>query len=100
MGMKNSNVSPTVMKGAELSVGDDVTVRFRIADQDHVDVPDALARAIDKRKSAKLVWDSLTAGKKRALAFHVSNAKTAPTQAKRVADVIEALEKHDGKLRR
>lgn len=93
-------VSPEVMKGASLSLGDTVSVRFRIADQNHVDVPDALTRAIDNLKTAKLIWEGLTAGKRRALAFHVSNAKTAPTQTKRIADVIEALTKFDGKLRR
>ncbi|MEM6485030.1 MAG: YdeI/OmpD-associated family protein [Pseudomonadota bacterium] len=93
-------VSPEVMKGASLSLEDTVSVRFRIADQEHVDVPEALTREIDRLESAKLVWDSLTAGKRRALAFHVSNAKTAPTQAKRVAEVIDALENRNGKLRR
>ncbi|MEM6483464.1 MAG: YdeI/OmpD-associated family protein [Pseudomonadota bacterium] len=93
-------VSPEVMKGASLSVGDKVSVRLRVADQDHVDVPDSLTLAIDSLQPAKLIWDGLTAGKRRALAFHVSNAKTPPTQAKRIAEVIEALTKFDGKLRR
>ncbi|MEO0364709.1 MAG: YdeI/OmpD-associated family protein [Pseudomonadota bacterium] len=93
-------VSPEVMKGAELSLGDTVTVRFRIADQNHVDVPDALLRAVGSSNSAKRVWDTLTPGKKRALAFHVSNARTAPTQAKRVTEVLHALENSNGKLRR
>jgi len=93
-------VSPEVMKSASLSLGDTVSVRFRIADQDHVDVPDSLTLAIDSLQPAKRVWDGLTSGKRRALAFHVSNAKTEPTQAKRIADVIEALTEFDGKLRR
>ncbi|MEN7342979.1 MAG: YdeI/OmpD-associated family protein [Pseudomonadota bacterium] len=92
-------VSPEVIKTAGLQIGDLVTTRFRIADQDHVDVPDELNAALEQDKAARSQWDALTPGKKRALAFHVAGAKTAPTIEKRIKAVLVALREKQGRLR-
>ncbi len=92
-------VGPEVVRTAGLGIGDSVTVRFRIADQDHVDVPDALELAIASSPAAAKVWEALTPGKKRALAHHVGSAKTDATRARRVAQALAALTDNGGSLR-
>ncbi|MEO1746190.1 MAG: YdeI/OmpD-associated family protein [Pseudomonadota bacterium] len=84
-------VSPEVKKHAGMDVGDLVEMRFRIDDQDRVDVPPALELAIQSDDKASRQRDALTAGKKRMFTFHVASAKTAPTEAKRVAEAMDAI---------
>lgn len=84
-------VSKKAMKAAGVSLGDEVEVRFRIADQDAVDVPVDLTRALEADAAALARWDALTPGKKRGLAFRVAQAKRPETRAKRIAEVLEAL---------
>lgn len=92
-------VSPEVLKTAKVSVGDYVSVRFRIGDQAYVEIPDALAEALRHKQAATRVWEALTPGKKRALALHVAGARTTPTQNRRIDDVLNALTTNEGKLR-
>lgn len=84
--------SKRLLAEIEARVGDRVTVRFRIADQDAVDLPEALRLALDGNPGVKAQWEALTAGKRRGLAYRVGSAKTAPTQAKRIAEVFEIVE--------
>ena len=84
-------VSKKAMKAAGVSLGDDVEVRFRIADQEAVDVPHDLERALEADAVALARWYALTPGKKRGLAFRVAQAKRPETRAKRTAEVLEAL---------
>ena len=86
-------VSSEIKKNTGLDVGDVVEMRFRIDDQDHVDVPRGLELAIQSDDEANRHWDTLTAGKKRMFAFHVASAKTAPTEAKRVTEAMDAIRK-------
>ncbi|MEM1144702.1 MAG: YdeI/OmpD-associated family protein [Pseudomonadota bacterium] len=92
-------ISPDVLKTAGVAVGDYVSVRFRIGDQAFVEVPAGLLEALRHEPAAHKVWESLTPGKKRALAFHVAGAKTLPTHKRRVDEVLKALTKNAGKLR-
>ena len=84
-------VSPETLKAAALAVGHTVEVRFRVADQEAVDVPEALADALADDEEASLAWDALTTGRRRALAHHVATAKTDPTRNRRVAAVLAAV---------
>lgn len=68
-------VSPDIKKNTGFDVGDCVEMRFRIDDQDHVDVPVNLLRAISADDHVSKCWNALTAGKKRMFAFHVASAK-------------------------
>lgn len=84
-------VSPEIKKQTGYDVGDLVEMRFRIDDQDYVDVPPALAAALKADRSARDEWDKLTAGKKRMFTNHVMSAKTAPTEQKRVDEALVAV---------
>jgi hypothetical protein len=84
-------VAPNILKDGNVRLGDDVQMRFRIADQNKVDLPDALRLAIERDRQSKRYWETLTPGKKRMLAQHVKTAKTSVTLEKRVAEAIEAL---------
>ncbi|MEM6619635.1 MAG: YdeI/OmpD-associated family protein [Pseudomonadota bacterium] len=84
-------VSPEVRAGADVELGDRVTMRFRVDDQDYVEVPPALATALQHDADLGTIWAALSSGKKRMFAHHVAGAKTAPTQERRVADAAEAL---------
>lgn len=84
-------LSKRFLKSAGLELGDWVTVRLRIADQDAVDVPPALQRALKADGHAKAMWEKLTPGKRRGLAYQVASAKTAPTQTRRASKIIEKI---------
>ncbi|MEM1057699.1 MAG: YdeI/OmpD-associated family protein [Verrucomicrobiota bacterium] len=86
-------VSPEVKKQTGFDVGDTVEMFFRMDDQDFVDVPTNLQRALNANKTSAQLWNQLTPGKKRMFAFHVLSAKTAPTEAKRIAEAMTAIEK-------
>ncbi len=67
-----------------------VEVRLRPAPDDRVDLPDDIAAAL-RAANATSAWESLTAGKRRGLLYHIDTAKTAPTRAKRLAALIATL---------
>lgn len=78
-----------LLKKCGLELGSDVLVQFRIADQNAVDVPSELERALAANTSAKQAWDKLTAGKKRGYAYRVSSAKRMETREVRVSEVLD-----------
>lgn len=84
-------VAPRVLRDADVGLGELVEMRFRIADQEAVNVPAELASALAAHPAAQSAWDQLTAGKRRALAYGVHGAKGAATRAKRVNEVIAVL---------
>lgn len=92
-------VAPNVLRDGEVRLGDVVEMRFRIADQDHVESPLELERAIKRTPGAEEKWEVLTPGKKRMLAQHVFSAKTPPTKIRRVDEAIEALLKYGADVR-
>lgn len=87
-------VAPRVLKAGGdggVGVGDLVRMRFRIADQNAVDVPPELAAALACIADARTAWDALTPGKQRGLTHRVHGAKSAETRARRVAEVISII---------
>ena len=86
-------VAPRVFQDAGVRVGSLVEMRFRIADQDAVDMPEALSTALSLDPAAANAWSDLTPGKKRGFAHIVHGAKTDPTRTRRVAEVIAALKR-------
>ena len=78
-----------MMKKCGLKMGGDVLVLFRIADQNAVDVPNELKRALAANSNAKQAWDELTVGKKRGYAYRVASAKRMETREKRVDEVMD-----------
>jgi uncharacterized protein YdeI (YjbR/CyaY-like superfamily) len=85
-------VSPAIKASTGFDVGDEVEMRFRIDDQDHVDMPDALQRALDRSPDALARWVEMTAGRRRMFTNHVASAKSPPTEQKRIAEALLAIE--------
>ena len=92
-------IGPAICRAAGLSLGDAVEVRFSIADQDAVQVPDALEEALAGDAATSRAWDALSPGRRRALCHHVGAARTEATREKRVATVLDLLADPDA-LRR
>lgn len=84
-------VSKAVLKSASVQCGDEVNVMFRLADPEHVDVPEALRSALSRDATARAAFEVLTAGKQRALVHRVNDCKTLETQRKRVREVLDVL---------
>ncbi|MEL7230462.1 MAG: YdeI/OmpD-associated family protein [Pseudomonadota bacterium] len=84
-------VPKAIMAGAGLSVGDTVEVRFSVADQNHVDMPDELAALLKQDKEFAKRWDALTPGKQRGYAYLVSSAKQSATRVNRAQKAADLL---------
>jgi hypothetical protein len=72
-------------------LGEEVELRFRIADQDAVEVPERLEAALARDAAMRALWQAATPGKQRALAYMVASAKRAATQEQRIAKVTAVL---------
>lgn len=72
-------------------LGDEVELRFRIADQDAVEVPERLAAALARDPAMRALWEETTPGRQRALAYMVASAKRAETQDQRIAKAAAIL---------
>ena len=90
-GKRYMMLSKRVLKESGLSVGDEVEVRFRIADQDAVNVPEELQAALDADLKALEKWNALTPGKRRGFAFRVASAKRADTKRRRVEEILNQI---------
>jgi hypothetical protein len=84
-------VSPAVRKGTGARLGDTLHMRFAIDDQDRVDVPAALAHALDARPELRVVWERITPGRRRGLAHRVAQAKSSETVQRRIREVMDTL---------
>ncbi len=85
-------------------VGDLVKVELWLdPEPDRINIPEALAETLEFLPEMKAAWDKLTPGMKRNMCYWVGSAKTEPTQAKRVAELLRRFEAGDfqvGKGRR
>ncbi len=59
---------------------------------DKVTIPEALAETLDFMPEFKVGWDKLTTGMQRSMCYWVASAKTEPTQAKRIAELLRRFE--------
>ncbi|MEM6617278.1 MAG: YdeI/OmpD-associated family protein [Pseudomonadota bacterium] len=84
-------LSKPVLKAGDLALGDWVEVRFRLEDQEAVDVPADLRHALSADIEARDAFDALTAGKRRGLSIWIDSAKRAPTRAKRISATLDIL---------
>lgn len=71
-----------------LGLGDVITVRFAVDDQDRVEVPQELADMLEEHEELAELWSALTPGRQRGFAYRVSSAKTPETRARRVEEVL------------
>lgn len=86
-----------IRRAAKLKrVGDTVQVEFwKHPTPDELELPEALAETLDFLPEMKSAWDQLTPGMKRSMCYWVGSAKTAATQAKRVAELLRRFEAGD-----
>lgn len=89
-----------LLKATGLSLGCLAELRFRVEDQDAVDVPALLAQTVAANEVAAVRWSVLTPGKQRALSHYVLSAKTTATVSRRVAQCVLWLETGETDLRR
>lgn len=80
-------------KRLRIKLGSEVFIQFNIGDQNAVDVPRELSRALSIHQKAKAVWNELTPGKQRGFAYRVDSAKRRETRENRVEEVIGQLKK-------
>ncbi|MBK9175900.1 MAG: YdeI/OmpD-associated family protein [Flavobacteriales bacterium] len=59
---------------------------------DRINVPEELAETLDFIPEMKAAWDKLTPGMQRSMCYWVRSAKTAPTKAKRIAELLRRSE--------
>lgn len=85
-------LSRRFLRVAGIAVGDVVEMRFAIADQNAVIVPEALAAALTKNRAIDRKWRALTPGAQRAFAHRVASAKAEATRARRVAEVLDMVD--------
>jgi len=73
--------------------GDLVKVELWLDPEPHrIDIPAALAETLDFIPEFKAAWEKLTPGMKRNMCYWVGSAKTEPTKAKRVAELLRRME--------
>jgi hypothetical protein len=87
-------VSDELRRARTLLAGDQVTVRFNVADPDEVVVPPELAQVLAEDPLYAHLWDELTAGRKRAFAYMIASAKGSATRARRLQEVLGHLEQN------
>lgn len=74
-------------------VGDMVKVELWLdPEPDRIDIPLALAETLDFIPEMKAAWDKLLPGMKRSMCYWVGSAKTEPTRAKRIAELLRRFE--------
>lgn len=84
-------LSKRYLKQCRAALGERVYVQLEVADQNAVDVPLELQRALEANGKAEQAWAELTAGKQRGFAYRVAGAKRAETRERRVEEVIDCL---------
>ena len=84
-------LSKALLKDGGYAIGDRVEVRFRVEDQETVDVPDILERALEADADAMAAWQAASAGKRRGWAYRIAAAKADATRQRRLDEVLKAL---------
>lgn len=84
-------LSPKLLRQGSLSVGSQVEVRFRVADQDEVSLPAELATCLGQDAELRMAWSELTVGKQRALSHRLDSAKRIATRQARLEEIVRAL---------
>lgn len=84
-------LSKALQKLTNASPGLRVAVEFVLDDPDAVEMPPELTAALDADPEALALWEALTPGKRRGLAYRVASAKTTATREKRCREVLDSL---------
>jgi hypothetical protein len=73
-----------------IAPGQPVEIRLRPAPDDRVDLDPDIEAAL-RASGALAQWEAMTAGKRRGLLYQIATAKTEPTRAKRIRQLVESL---------
>ncbi|MEM9423053.1 MAG: YdeI/OmpD-associated family protein [Pseudomonadota bacterium] len=84
-------LSKRTLSAIDARAGDLLEIRFKISNQDAVNVPEFLSDALEKHPVELALWQTATPGKKRSLAHRVASPKTDLTRQKRVNEVFGIL---------
>jgi hypothetical protein len=84
-------VNPGLCKQAGVEVGDEVSLRFNLADPNLVALPEALEQALREAGESLALWEALTPGKRRGLAHLIESAKGQATRTRRAAEALDIL---------
>lgn len=87
-------LSKSLLKDAQVDVGDVVEVEFRVTDQSEVTAPLELLERIQASTALTRTWERLSPGMRRALSHRVFAAKTPVTRARRVQEIAILLRKY------
>ncbi len=73
--------------------GDMVTIELWLdPEPDRIDIPEELADTLAFIPEMKATWDKLKPGMQRNMCYWIRTAKTAPTRAKRIAELLRRFE--------
>ncbi|MBL7952165.1 MAG: DUF1905 domain-containing protein [Flavobacteriales bacterium] len=73
--------------------GDPVHVELWLdPEPDRIDIPEELKETLEFMPEMERAWNELTPGMKRNMCYWVGSAKTRPTRAKRITDLLQKLE--------
>lgn len=84
-------VSPAVCQGAGVEIGSLVEMRFRVDDQDRVDIPAILAAELRRDAALLRDWEALTPGRRRGLVHPIHAARSDATRQRRLGEAIAAI---------
>ena len=84
-------VSKRLRKAIGCDTGDRVTVRFKIADQDAINMPSTLLEAFADVPDAKDLWDAMPIGKRRSWCNQIDKAKALETKQNRIGKLFDLL---------
>ena len=84
-------LSKRLLKDADVTMGEKISVDFEIADQDEVEVPEDLMAELKRRPELLEAWEKVTPGKRRSLAIQVAKAKRVETREQRILQAIDQV---------
>jgi hypothetical protein len=84
-------LSQKFLKLAGLKLGDTATVQLRPYDPDAVELVPEFQRALTANHTAHRVWQTMTAGARRGLAYRIASAKRPETRLARIEECLDML---------
>lgn len=79
------------MKSARVAFGDKVVVRLSLDDPNAVELVPEFERALNANPTALRVWQQLTPGRRRGLAYRIASAKQSATRNRRIEECLDSL---------
>jgi len=87
-------ISKRRRKAIGRNLGDPVTVRFKVADQEAINMPGILRDAFEDAPDARDLWDAMPIGKRRSWCNQIDRAKAPETKQNRIGKLFDLL--YDG----